>query len=451
MSFCEPILLRAAQLHVDECEATFVRKKITTVRITDSEIAELKQNFEQGIGVRLVHEKKILSASSTRIDDTGLVGQALETKSLMQEKGFWKSLPHQEKFSAVGGTYDKKLEEATGTEAVEIARAMIDSASHQKISRISGSLNIVSEYFEVANTNGLECSDRATYISGTINTESDFGGTPVSGIGAASCRTLESFLPCRAGEEAREMCVNSINPRACGPDTYSVIFEPYAIGEMIAFVFSSNFSLKAYSEKRSCFTGKMGTKVAVEDFTLHDDPGRPEGIGSKPFDDEGVPTKTRALIDAGFFSGTYSDSFHAFKEGSTTTGNASRLGSPMGRTFSPIPGLAPHNLAVQAGRMGRSEMIRDTKKGILVGRLWYTYSVNPERGDFSCTARSGIRIIENGEIMGPAKSVRIVHSLPALLQNISGIGDDPRNVLQWSALPCITPSVRVDGIRASPL
>ena len=94
-------------------------------------------------------------------------------------------------------------------------------------------------------------------------------------------------------------------------------------------------------------------------------------------------------------------------------------------------------------------MFRDTKKGLLVGRLWYTYSVNPERGDFSCTARSGIRIIEGGKITGAGKPVRIVHSLPMLVQNISGIGNDPRNVLQWSALPCTSPSVRVDGIRAS--
>ena len=93
-------------------------------------------------------------------------------------------------------------------------------------------------------------------------------------------------------------------------------------------------------------------------------------------------------------------------------------------------------------------MIKNTKKGLLVGRLWYTYAVNPERGDFSCTARSGIKIIENGKIKSPGKSVRIVHNLPVLLQNISSIGNDARNVLNWHSLPTITPSIQVEGIKA---
>jgi PmbA protein len=91
-------------------------------------------------------------------------------------------------------------------------------------------------------------------------------------------------------------------------------------------------------------------------------------------------------------------------------------------------------------------MIKDTKHGLLVGRLWYTYAVNPIKGDFSCTARSGIRIIENGEIKGPGKSVRIVHNLTTLLKNISSIGNDQRRVIQWASLPSITPSIKVENI-----
>ena len=91
-------------------------------------------------------------------------------------------------------------------------------------------------------------------------------------------------------------------------------------------------------------------------------------------------------------------------------------------------------------------MIKDTKKGLLVGRLWYTYAVNPIKGDFSCTARSGIRIIENGEIKSPGKSVRIIHNLPILFQNISAIGNNEKNVIQWASLPSITPSIKAEKI-----
>ena len=69
MSNCESILRKATRLRVDECEVVYVKKKITTVRITDSEIAEIKQNDDQEVGIRVIHEKKILSAITNDIED----------------------------------------------------------------------------------------------------------------------------------------------------------------------------------------------------------------------------------------------------------------------------------------------------------------------------------------------------------------------------------------------
>jgi PmbA protein len=120
----------------------------------------------------------------------------------------------------------------------------------------------------------------------------------------------------------------------------------------------------------------------------------------------------------------------------------------MGRSTEPIPSASPHNLRIKTGDMSQDEMIKDTKHGLLVGRLWYTYAVNPIKGDFSCTARSGIRIIEEGEIKGPGKPVRIIHNMPALLQNISAIGNNQKNVLQWASLPSIAPSIKAENIKA---
>ena len=436
-------------MQIDECEAVSIMKKIITVRITDSEIAEMKENIEKAVSVRLVQKKAISSASSSDLNDVEIIKKTLKTGHLLQPRGFWKSLPYPLRHGFVGKTFDKKLEDMTGKDSIEISRAMIESASHGRIDRISGSLNVVSEYFEVSNTNGLSCSEKATYISGTINADSSYGNTPVSGVGSASCRTLSSFNPDSIGTEAKEMCISSINPQTCESGTYSIIFRPYAMAEMMAFVISPNFNLKTYSEKRSCFAEKMGKKIAVDEFSLFDNPHLPDGIGSKPFDDEGVPTGVHYMINSGTFSGTFSDSFHAFKNGSSTTGNAARPGSPMGRSANPIPVPSPHNLSVKEGNKDIEEMVRETKRGIIVGRLWYTYPVNPERGDFSCTARSGLLLVENGRITGPCRPVRIVHNLPELLQNISDIGNDPRNVLQWHAIPCVSPSIKANLIKVS--
>jgi len=453
LSACEAALAHAINLHIDECEAVFVKKKIITVRITDSEIAEIKQNEDSNLGVRIINQKKISSAQTSNIDEAAkLVDQAFQTLQYLKSKNYWKSLPFEFKASKpVENLFDKKLVEISGNQAADIAQTMINSSLHSKVSRISGSLNIVSENIEIGNTNGLSCSDSATYISATINADSEEGITSVSGIGQASGRTLDAFSAESVGADAVKMCVGSINPKKPEAGEYSIIFDPYSVGELLAFVFASNFSLKVYSDKRSCFTDKLEQKIAVDDFTLIDDSHAPDGVGSKMFDDEGVATNPRPLVENGIFKNLYSDSFHAFKEGKETSGNASRPGSPMGRSAQPIPMPSPHNMRINGNGMSRDEIIKDTKKGLLVGRLWYTYAVNPTRGDFSCTARSGIRIIENGEIKNPGTSVRIIHNLPVMLKNISAIGNDAKNVLQWASLPSIAPTMRAEAIKVIPI
>ena len=344
------------------------------------------------------------------------------------------------------GTFDEKLDQISGSKCIDIAQDMINSANIDKVNTITGSLNIVSENFELVNSNGLEFKEKATYISGIINAESEHGEIPVSGIGHASRRTLSNFSSEQIGNDAKIMCIESINPQKIDSDVYSIIFEPYSVGELLAFVVASNFNFKTFSEKKSCFSNDFEKTIAVEQLNLIDDPHIPEGIGTKSVDDEGVKTEKRNIIENGIFKNTFSNLFDSYKEESQSTGNASRQGSPMGRSSEPIPISSPHNLKIISGDYSQEEMIKETKHGLLVGRLWYTYAVNPIKGDFSCTARSGIRIIENGKIIGPGKSVRIIHNLPNMIKNISAIGDNQRNVIQWASLPSITPSLRVENI-----
>ena len=447
MSALEKALSNAKKLKIDECEVTSVKKKIITVRITDSEIVEIKQNFDQSFGIRLINDKKIASLQTTNeeeIEQTML--KSLRASSNLKSREFWGGLPYKTEQSQLEGTFDEKLEQVSGSECMDIAQSMINSANNDKVNTITGSLHIVSEKFELINSNGLDFSDKATYISGIINAESEMGETPVSGIGHACGRTFSNFSPEQIGKDAKTMCVESINPQKIDSDVYSIIFEPYSVGELLAFVIAANFNFKTFSEKKSCFSNSYEKEIAVKELNLVDDPHMPEGIGTKSVDDEGIKTKKQNLIEKGVFKNTFSNLFDSYKEESQSTGNASRPGSPMGRSSEPIPISSPHNLKIISGDYSQEEMIKETKHGLLVGRLWYTYAVNPIKGDFSCTARSGIRIIENGEIIGPGKSVRIIHSLPNMLKNISAIGNNQRNVIQWASLPSITPSLKAENI-----
>ena len=169
---------------------------------------------------------------------------------------FWNGLPNTKSQKKIEQTYDKRLDELTDSDAVDIAQNMIDSAKNSKINTITGSLNIVSEDFKIANSNGLNLEDKGTYISGIINAESEHSAIPVSGIGHSCCRTLEDFSASEIGEDAKLMCLKSINPKKIDSGKYSIIFEPYSVGELSSFVISSNFNFKTFSEEKKLLFGK---------------------------------------------------------------------------------------------------------------------------------------------------------------------------------------------------
>ncbi|MGY5148596.1 MAG: TldD/PmbA family protein [Candidatus Nitrosopumilus sp. bin_68KS] len=447
MSAFDEALNHSKSIGIDECEVVILKKKVTTIRITDSEIAETKQNFDESYGIRLIHNKKIASIQTTNQNEIkDIIDESLKTLTNLRPREFWEGLPSKVQSKQLDGTYDQRLEMISGSNAMDIAQSMINATNNDKINTITGSLNIVSDDFEIENSNGLNLKEKATYISGIINAESELGAIPVSGIGHDSCRTLSHFSSERIGTDAKKMCLESINPQKIDSNIYSIIFEPYSVGELLAFVIAANFNFKTVKEKKSCFSNNFEKQIAVEQFSLIDDPHELEGIGTKSVDDEGVETKKQSLIDKGIFKNTFSNLFDSYKEAEQSSGNALRLGSPLGKSSEPIPIAAPHNLKINPGKSSQEDMIKDTKQGLLVGRLWYTYAVNPIKGDFSCTARSGIKIIENGEIKNPGKSVRIIHNLGTMLKNISEIGNNQRNVIQWASLPSITPSIKVENI-----
>ena len=69
MSALEKALYHSAKIGIDECDVVRVKKKIMTIRITDSEIVEIKQNFDESFGIRLIQDKKIVSVHTTNEDE----------------------------------------------------------------------------------------------------------------------------------------------------------------------------------------------------------------------------------------------------------------------------------------------------------------------------------------------------------------------------------------------
>jgi PmbA protein len=163
-------------------------------------------------------------------------------------------------------------------------------------------------------------------------------------------------------------------------------------------------------------------------MTVIDDGTRPGGLGSKPFDGEGLPTRRTVVVDRGRLSSYLLDSYSARKLELKSTGNATR-----GAGSSPSAGST--NLWLEPGKQALDEIIASTERGLLVTEL-IGMGFNPITGDYSRGA-AGLWI-EGGEIVGPVEELTIAGNLSEMLMNVDAIGSD----LLWLGSTA-SPSLRV--------
>lgn len=450
------ILDHARKLGSDEAEVYFLSKRLVTVRLAGNQILESKGISDRGIGVRIIKDKAIGFTITNDFTKENLRKTVRDVFSIARVRGpakHWKSLPKPQKIRTVPKIFDKRIAELETDEAVNLAVRMLDTAKNfnTKIADVSGSLNAFADEVHVASTHGVDLAEASTTIFGSITTEAEDKGSRASGVGFQGACSLGEFAPEKIGEQSGEMAVKSLGAEKIESGTYSLILDAYALAEITSYVLAGSVRSKTYQDKVSCFQGKLGARIADENLSIYDDPTLPGYMGSTSFDDEGVPTRRLPIIEKGVLKNLQYDTFYASKDNVPSTGNAKRSGNFPGRTYASIPFPEPHDFVVEKGGMSRDELVEDTKLGILVGRIWYTYPLHPERGDFSTTTRSGAFLVKDGEIQKPIMPMRIFDNLPRCLMSIGGVADDVRQVAPWFGYYLVAPTIRFDNVKAVPV
>jgi PmbA protein len=146
---------------------------------------------------------------------------------------------------------------------------------------------------------------------------------------------------------------------------------------------------------------KLGQPVFAKGVQITDDPHRLRGLGSSPFDDEGVQNGPTGLIEDGVLTTWLLNSSSARQLGLKTTGHASRgLAGP--------PGVGPSNLTLQPGARSRAELMADAKAGLVITSM-FGPSLNGNTGDWSVGC-SGFWF-EDGELAYPVSEITVAGNL----------------------------------------
>jgi PmbA protein len=433
----------------DDVEAFVGENIVTTVRIAANRVVETKKVHDYGIGIRAAIDQKLGFACANNLSQE-LVERAVSIARARPANPDFNGFPEATKTNKVDDIYDRALSKLQSERASELADIMLQAALDfdRRVIDVSGALNVVVERCAVANTNGLGCADETTRIFGHLTVGSRGLGESEGGAWLGST-SLHDFSPSEIGKRAAELAVNSLGPKKVKSGKYNVILEPVAVAELFYHVFAYAVNGREVHDRYSYFTDRLGKVVATGDLNMYDGGNMTGGLCSKTFDDEGVPTSRTPLIEQGKLVGFIYDRRYAGKAHTNSTGNGLRLIDMPGRYYGVEPSPYITNLAIEPGDIKREELIADTEEGLLLSRIWYTYPITPQLGDFSTTSRCGF-LINSGEIVGAAQQVRIHENLPRLLKQITGIASDVKQVMPWGASGAVcAPSMRFRGVRIS--
>jgi PmbA protein len=226
-------------------------------------------------------------------------------------------------------------------------------------------------------------------------------------------KLAEMDSPERIGAEAARRTVRKLGARAVESQTVPVVFESNIARELVGDIFEA-VSGESIFRKSSFLVGQLGEKVASSSITVVDDGRIPGAVGSRPFDGEGLPTRSTVVIENGVLNSYLLNTYTARKLGLRSTGNASRglVGNP---------GVGAGNLYISPGPHSPEDIIKSVKNGFFVTEL-LGFGVNIVTGDYSRSA-SGVWI-ENGELTFPVQGVTIAGNLKEMLGAIEMVGND---------------------------
>lgn len=429
--------LRAAGAASADC--MLIEGDSLDVRVRGEEIDHVIQSREKSLGVRAFvrGEAGLQQAMSSSADlgDAAIDRLIEHTLALARATAGdpFAGLPEEPPESSILdlGLHDPADQPAKAEDRIESARRM-ERAARAVDPRISNSEGSEAQ----SNFASVVYGDTRGFLGSYVSASHSLSSMPLAVEGDlkqrdyafAVSRTLGALPePEEIGREAGERALRRLGARAVPTCEVPVLFEPRIAASLLRQLLQCASGYAIY-RGASYLADQVGEVVAAPGVTVIDDGTLRGGLGSKPFDGEGLPTRRNVLVEDGRLARYLCDCYSGRKLGAASTGSASRgPGSP--------PSVGPTNLWLEPGTLSPEDMLASTERGLLVSEL-IGMGFNAVTGDYSRGA-AGFWI-EGGEVAHAVDGVTIAGNLGDMLRGIDAIGSD----LLWLGRVA-APSLRV--------
>lgn len=417
-------LARAAGAEV--ADACAERSRAFTVRVHGGGIESLKQSGTLGIGVRAIVGGAVGFASGTDTSRAGLADLAARAVALARfatpDEAQGAPTPAEagdapddalELFDPAAAELDAERKIAMALELERIALA-----HDKRVTRCDGSAVSSSQgTFAIANSHGLARAWEGTSVSAWVVALAEDGPKQQSGVHGMARRHLADMPSMESiAREAARRAVARVGARTVPTARVPVVMHPDIAASWLAELYDA-MTAEAVLQKRSWLEGKAGSLIASNVVSIVDDGRLPRGLGTSPYDGEGMPTRRNVLVDAGIFRDFAYDHYHARRANVRSTGNGSR-------GFASTPGIGYHNLCIARGTTSVEALIKRVDRGFYYDDSG-SFGFNPVTGDYSFQAQG--MWIEKGERVYPVDGVTVAGNSLQMLRDVAAVGDD----LEW--------------------
>ncbi|WP_282018482.1 TldD/PmbA family protein [Salegentibacter mishustinae] len=392
----------------DACVINMGGSESGNIRYARNTVTTSGHRSNQTLAVEASFGKKSGTATVDEFDDESLESVVKRAEELA------KLAPENPEFMAPLGpqTYDESISFVESTANIspeyraEVAAKSINPASEKDVTA-AGFLNDSAGFSAMMNSSGLFAYNKSTDVDFTVTMRTNDGTG--SGWVTRDYNDVKKFNPEEAAKVAIDKAVMSREARAIEPGKYTVILEPAASVDLLRNM-SRAFNARTADEGRSFMSKddgtKMGEKIVDERVNIWSDPLHPD-VPTSTWNGEGMPLKKMKWIENGVVKNLAYSRYWAEQKG-----------------LDPVP--YPSNFIMEGGDASREELIKSTKRGILVTRLWYIRSVDPQTLLYTGLTRDGTFYIENGEIRYPVKNFRFNESPIIMLNNLETLGEQVR-------------------------
>ena len=418
----EDLLRRARAGGAVEADAFMVEEELQTVQVRLGAVESLKHARENRCSLRIFTESGSASATTSDLSPGALARLVDESVRLAQvtRRDEHSGLPSREALAQ--DVPDLQLWDPEGhamgvEEKIDWARRA-EAAALESDSRVRNSEG--AEFYNrqgrvaYASTGGFAGGFRVSSFALSVTPVASDDGDMERDYWYSSARRLADLKsPEEIGREAARRAVRRLGGRKGQTTEVPVIFDPETAASLIRGMAVAASGPSLY-RGTSFLVGQRGKTVASPRVTIVDDPLMPQGLGSRPFDGEGLPSRRTVLVDRGVLSSYLLDTYSARRLGLTATGHAAREdggGVTVGYT----------NLYLEPGPWTPEEIIRSVDRGLYVTEL-IGFGVNFVTGDYS---RGAVGFwIEGGELTYPVEEITIAGNLRQMMQDVEMVGND---------------------------